>query len=78
MNLLSKVRGTRDHVSIYTCDPEDVMVACAKPVLFKVLTGHGLPNSTFLVVPSARVLVFFETDHLLAAQGFTANFFFKL
>jgi hypothetical protein len=68
------VESPWDHVSIYTCDPEDVMVACAKPVLFKVLTGHGLPNSTFLVVPSARVLVFFETDHLLAAQGFTANF----
>ena len=43
-------------------------------MLFQALTGSGLPPSSFLVVPSSRVLVRFETDHLVSAQGFRAHF----
>jgi len=63
-----------DHLAIYTCDAGDTTAACAAPVLFQALTGRGLPANTYLVVPSSRVLVTFETDHLFASQGFTARF----
>jgi len=68
------VEAPWDHVSIYTCDSEDSSMACVSPVLFVALTGHGLPHGTYLVVPSGRVLVTFETDDLLSAQGFSASF----
>ena len=52
-----------DHLAIYTCGESDGDALCADPVLFQALTGRGLPADTYLVVPSSRVLVTFETDH---------------
>jgi len=68
------VESPWDHVGIYTCSAANTDLACAGASLFQTLTGNGLPNNSFLVVPSSRVLVTFDTDDLLGAQGFTAHF----
>jgi len=68
------VESPWDYVGIYTCSTANPDLACSDAELFQSLTGHGLPTYSFLVVPSSRVLVTFETDDLLGAQGFTAHF----